>query len=79
MPRVVDKTGITGRFDFKLDFPEATIPGLPSANGANIAPEDVPALVTDALKKQLGLKLTPAKITLDIVIVDHADRVPTAN
>jgi uncharacterized protein (TIGR03435 family) len=77
--RVVDQTGVAGRFDFKLEFPAPSLPGLSSANRANIAPEDVPALVNDALKKQLGLKLTPAKIKLDMVVVDHAERVPSAN
>lgn len=80
--RVVDQTGVTGRFDFKLEFPAPSVPGLPglsSTNGANVDPEDVPALVNDALKKQLGLKLTATKISLDMVIVDHAERVPAAN
>jgi len=64
--RVVDQTGIAGRFDFKLEFPAPSMPGL-SGNGIN------------KLKKQLGLKLTPTKIMLDLVIVDHAERVPSAN
>jgi uncharacterized protein (TIGR03435 family) len=77
--RVIDQTGVAGRFDFKLDFPAPSIPGLSTPNGAYVDPGDVPTLVNDALKKQLGLKLTSAKITLDMVVVDHAERVPSAN
>ena len=76
--RVIDQTGLAGRFDFKLEFPAPSIPGRPG-NGANVDPEDIPGLVNEAMAKQLGLKLTPTKITLDLVIVDHAERVPSAN
>lgn len=77
-PRVNDRTGVAGRFNFELDFPAPSIPGLPG-NGTSVEPEDIPSLVAEALAKQLGLKLTPAKIALDLVIVDHAERVPSAN
>ena len=76
--RVIDQTGIAGHFDFKLEFPAPSIPGLPG-NGINVDAEDIPGLVNEAMAKQLGLKLIPTKITLDLVIVDHAERVPSAN
>jgi uncharacterized protein (TIGR03435 family) len=77
--RVIDQTGIAGRFDFKFEFTAPSIPGLSFANGTNVGAEDIPGLVNEALAKQLGLKLIPRKITLDLVIVDHAERVPSAN
>ena len=76
--RVIDQTGINGRFDFTLEYPAPSIPGLPG-NSLDVDPEDVPRLVVDAVAKQLGLKLTPTKLELDQVIVDHAERVPAAN
>jgi len=76
--RVVDQTGIAERFDFKLEFPAPSIPGLPG-NDTSVDPDDIPRLVIEALAKQLGLKLTPTKIDLDLVIVDHAERTPSAN
>lgn len=33
----------------------------------------------EALQQQLGLKLQPKKVTIQAVIVDHLDKVPTAN
>lgn len=33
----------------------------------------------EALQQQLGLKLQPKKITIQAVVVDHLDKVPTAN
>jgi uncharacterized protein (TIGR03435 family) len=34
--------------------------------------------IFSALEKQLGLKLTPGKAPLDVIIVEHAEK-PTAN
>jgi uncharacterized protein (TIGR03435 family) len=31
------------------------------------------------MQRQLGLKLEPAKESLEILVVDHAERVPTEN
>ena len=69
---VVDKTGLTGRYDFTLDFAQdATGP-------ADLAADSAPAIPV-ALQDQLGLKLEPKKVLLDTVTVDSADRVPTEN
>lgn len=77
-PRVVDQTGITGRFDFKLEYPAPLLPGQ-EGKGVDVGVDDIPGLVVEAVAKQLGLKLTPTKIDLDQVIVDHAERVPSPN
>jgi bla regulator protein blaR1 len=72
---VEDKTGLTGKFDFTLEFaPEA--PGaLPSD-----APEEsaAPNLIS-AVPRQLGLKLEPKTIPVDILIIERADKIPTEN
>jgi uncharacterized protein (TIGR03435 family) len=39
---------------------------------------DAPDLAT-ALKEQLGLKLLVGKTLLDVLIIDHIDKVPTPN
>jgi len=64
---VVDMTGLTGRYDFTLD-----VTGYP----VNV---EMPAILSDVLQKQLGLKLEHRRIPLDVVVVDHADRVPIEN
>jgi bla regulator protein BlaR1 len=82
---VVDKTGLTGKFDFQLQWtpdqaqlqamapPGGLPPGMPvpqfDANG--------PSIFT-ALQEQLGLKLESQKGPVDILVIDHLER-PSEN
>jgi uncharacterized protein (TIGR03435 family) len=81
---VLDTTGLTGRFDIHLEFvPDKRPPGPAVLNGAAAPelaatePEAGRSLFT-ALEKQLGLKLSPGKAPLEVIIVDHAEK-PSAN
>ncbi len=63
---VVDKTGIEGIYDISLDIkPE---------QGA-----DPFTVWQRALQDQLGLRLESQKLPVEILIVDHADKVPIEN
>jgi uncharacterized protein (TIGR03435 family) len=65
---VVDKTGLTGGFNFELDWrPER----LESSS------DDSTSIFT-ALQEQLGLKLESAKVTTLVIVVDHAEK-PDSN
>ena len=68
---VVDKTGLTGPWDFDLKFvldgPAPNIPGLPPP------PTDAPSLVT-ALQEQLGLKLEPQRAPVEVLVVTSIER-----
>jgi uncharacterized protein (TIGR03435 family) len=70
---VVDFTGLTGQFDLTLDWkPE------------NMQPEKAEALsdrpsIFAALQEQLGLKLEPRKLSLDVLVVDAGVKVPVGN
>lgn len=81
---VVDKTGIAGRYNFRLDFmPDTPGRGAPGAgdagNPANLAPERASApSIFDALQEQLGMKLTPEKGPVSYLVIDHMEK-PTAN
>jgi uncharacterized protein (TIGR03435 family) len=85
-PRVVDKTGLTGDFDFTLEFAGSMMPVSaatpPGAEGTPVASDPSgggPSLFT-ALEKQLGLKLVKGqKATLDVLVIDHAAKVPIEN
>ena len=82
--RTVDKTGLTGPYDFTLEFSNAGLPGpmgrgvaAPSPDEAG-QPDAAPDLFA-ALEKQLGLKLEKSKTQLDVIVIDHMDRQPTEN
>ena len=69
---VVDKTGLGGLYEFKLEWaPQSgTALGTDTAAGASIF---------TAVQEQLGLKLESRKGPLDVLVIDHAEKVPEAN
>ncbi len=81
---VVDKTGLSGRYDFTLnytiDLSQFLPPGAPrpQPSAAGDKPEPGPDLAS-VVQTQLGLKLTRAKASLDVIVVDRAQKVPTPN
>jgi uncharacterized protein (TIGR03435 family) len=73
---VVDKTGLTGRYDFDLDWaPDETQFG----GGLQAASSDAPSppLFT-AVEEQLGLRLIATRGPVDALVVDKAEP-PSAN
>lgn len=75
-PRVVDKTGFAGSFEFKLEFAKARQLGP----GNTDEPENVGPSIFTALKEQLGLTLVRGKtIDGDLIVIDRIDRTPTQN
>jgi uncharacterized protein (TIGR03435 family) len=69
---VIDKTGLTGNYDFTLTF----LPDLPPGfDKANLPPEllDRPNLF-DALRQQLGLKLQPEKGPVTYYVIDSVEK-----
>jgi uncharacterized protein (TIGR03435 family) len=75
--RVIDQTGLTGRFDIHLEFLRA-MPGhsdgveVATDGGASMAPTIFTAL------QRLGLKLVPTKAPIDVVVIDSIER-PSEN
>jgi bla regulator protein blaR1 len=79
---VIDKTGLTGNYDYTLQWtpdnaspPPGADPGLPR----NDASSDVagPSIFT-ALQEQLGLRLESSKGPVDVIVIDHID-LPSEN
>ncbi|HWB33226.1 MAG TPA: TIGR03435 family protein [Acidobacteriaceae bacterium] len=66
---VIDKTGLTGSYDIKLSYAPLNDPNATSNN---------PDIFT-AVQEQLGLKLVPAKVPVDYLVIDHVNRVPAEN
>ena len=70
---VIDRTGIKGLFDYKLDWmPDPA--NMPSING--VKPEgsaEGPSIFT-AVQEQLGLKLESTKGPVEILVVERAEK-----
>jgi uncharacterized protein (TIGR03435 family) len=85
---VLDKTGLTGRYDFTIDFtwsmagipppPLLAPPGPEPVAVSTEASEPGTGLVA-AVQKQLGLRLVGGKAKLDVLVIDKAEKVPTEN
>ncbi|MBV8731821.1 MAG: TIGR03435 family protein [Acidobacteriia bacterium] len=75
---VINRTGLTGRFDIHLRWnPEQETTSLQNDPGNLTQPLAVdssgPSLFT-ALQEQLGLKLTPSKGPVDFLVIDQIER-----
>jgi uncharacterized protein (TIGR03435 family) len=74
---VRDMTGLTGRYNFTLDFrpsdnrPDAVREQTPQA-------VDVAGIVMASVEEQLGLKLQAQRIPTEVLIIDRAEH-PSAN
>lgn len=80
---VLDKTGLAGEYDFKLDWApddiEAKSPSTGAPNNPPAAsPDSIAASIFAAIQEQLGLKLVAGKAPVEVIVIDHIER-PTAN
>lgn len=66
---IVDHTGLTGKYDFKLDFMRTS-----RANELDDQRQSIIAAV-----QKLGLDLKEAKVPVDTLVIDHLDETPTGN
>ncbi|HEY4086056.1 MAG TPA: M56 and DUF3738 domain-containing protein [Bryobacteraceae bacterium] len=69
---VVDRTGLAGNFDITLNW-------APDAPGGAENSGDPTAAILTAVREQLGLKLQAAKELLEVLVIDHAEKVPIEN
>jgi bla regulator protein blaR1 len=74
---VLDRTGLTGKYDFTLDWePDdpAPMPGNAQGGQPGAPPPDSgkPSLFT-AVQEQLGLKLESQKVPVSVVVIDHIE------
>lgn len=83
---VVDKTSLTGRYDFTLQWtPDSAPPPMLGGSGGPGGPaqaeaaSDAPSVsLLTAIQEQLGLKLESEKDSVDVIVIDHIDP-PTPN
>jgi uncharacterized protein (TIGR03435 family) len=68
---VLNRTGLTGRFDLDLQWTDLAQLLQPENNAPS--PADGPSFPT-ALQEQLGLKLESTKGPVDVIVIDHVER-----
>lgn len=73
---VVDRTGITDRIDYRLEWTlESNGPLVP---GVEVEPDPNPLSFMEAVREQLGLKLESTKAPVQTLVIDHIER-PSEN
>lgn len=73
---VVDQTGLSGRYDFLIEWAPDRSDLPPGDAGAPVDPQGPGFL--EALHEQLGLKLESAKAPVWTLVIDHIER-PSEN
>jgi len=67
---VTDATTLKGTYDVTLSW---------AADSAVTTASDPAPDLFAALEQQLGLRLEASKTTIEVVVVDHVEKVPTEN
>ncbi len=81
---VLDKTGLHGVYDFKLEWAPEPGEDVLAALGLPSRPEAPPPVdssrpsIFTAVQEQLGLRLESRKGPVEIIVIDHAER-PSEN
>jgi uncharacterized protein (TIGR03435 family) len=86
-PRVIDKTGLTGKYTFILEFYNATNADLAARLAAQTGkaspaaasdPDEGGPTIFSAIQKQLGLRLNKiADVPVDTIVVENLEKLPT--
>lgn len=78
---VIDETGLAGRFDFQLNWTsDQAADGSPVSGGpaAPVSAGDTGSSIFTALQDQLGLRLSPGRGPVEVLVIDRVDR-PSEN
>ena len=70
---IYDQTGLTGRYDFELDYERFIDPSEESKPKAQADARLV------AIREQLGLEIVKAKVQTRTLVIDHVDKNPSGN
>ena len=85
---VIDATGLNGKYDYSLIFAlptgmggrgNAAPPSDPNTPLSAASDNDTGIPIENEIQSQLGLKLESKKGPVDILVIDHAEKVPTEN
>jgi len=77
---VLDMTGLRGAYQIKLDWVREPRTAVEVKGDVPLPADGPPGTnIPTALQDQLGLRLEARKAPIEILVVDHAERVPTEN
>jgi uncharacterized protein (TIGR03435 family) len=81
---VTDATGLTGKYNVKMTFSRERLEGGRRGGPMEMAaggttPSDGATSLFKAVQEQLGLKLEQKKGTVELIVIDKAEKTPTAN
>jgi uncharacterized protein (TIGR03435 family) len=76
---VVDQTSLDGLFSFTLDWTPENTSAVPDRKSNEPRNADEAPTIFVALQEQLGLRLEARKAPVEILVIDHADKVPSEN
>lgn len=79
---VSDDTGLTGKFDFILKFSPEGLNGpggrpVPATTGPDV--QEPRTDIFSALQSDIGIRLESKRGPVEMVVIDHAEKVPTGN
>jgi uncharacterized protein (TIGR03435 family) len=76
---VLDMTGLKGFYSFSLTYTPEEVPSAPGPDSGVLTESAVGPSLLNAIQDQLGLKLEARKAPVEILVIDHAEKVPTEN
>ena len=74
----MDRTGLGGTFDLRIEFAPQVAPTLNGGPFPNFTPNEEGPTFLEALEEQLGLKLEPTTGPVDVLVIDHVEE-PSPN
>ena len=66
---VLDKTGLTGQYDYKLEYAQDV-----AEDGGAMASDVTGPSIVNAVQEQLGLKLEKARVKLVTLVIERAEK-----
>jgi uncharacterized protein (TIGR03435 family) len=76
---VVDRTGLDGRYTFNANLFNVPKGTPPDDMKRELRSPDASDAIFSAMPEQLGLKLEAQKSPIEVFVIGHADKLPTAN
>ena len=77
---LIDRTGLTGRFNYFLDIEPYFTEEMRRSGGPDGGPPpEATSIIATAVQAQLGLKLESKKAPVEMIVVDHMEKTPAEN